>query len=315
MSLPGLHLVVTLLLSAGGPGADQHLLAGARLFRDGQYAEALVEFRVAQRLGSPEASAYAGASLVKLERPEEAVEAFGGVDGAGQDAREFVIDATVPLAGTLRMAGWATLRNFGALVLLCVAPADQHARDDIRAVLSGLAGFDTLFGMGGVALWADSEPVLPAYLIGMVLAGGCVVGTLYKMGAGSLLSLVAFIGLIVGSTAYLEVQTFWTGFRTATTFSRTYTIPQSLGIDPFLMMLTFSAISSFWCIRWYRAGKLFRASAAARSASWPTLSTKKPMAPRFCAMRPNSSGSGSTAGLEKRAIDSCTLRNAATGSS
>jgi Kef-type K+ transport system membrane component KefB len=28
-----------------------------------------------------------------------------------------------------------------------------------------------LFGMGGVALWADSEPVLPSYLIGMVLAG------------------------------------------------------------------------------------------------------------------------------------------------
>jgi Kef-type K+ transport system membrane component KefB len=28
-----------------------------------------------------------------------------------------------------------------------------------------------LFGMGGVALWADSEPVLPAYMIGMVLAG------------------------------------------------------------------------------------------------------------------------------------------------
>jgi Kef-type K+ transport system membrane component KefB len=28
-----------------------------------------------------------------------------------------------------------------------------------------------LFGMGGVALWAGSEPVLPAYIIGMVLAG------------------------------------------------------------------------------------------------------------------------------------------------
>jgi Kef-type K+ transport system membrane component KefB len=28
-----------------------------------------------------------------------------------------------------------------------------------------------LFGMGGLALWADSEPVLPAYMIGMVLAG------------------------------------------------------------------------------------------------------------------------------------------------
>lgn len=28
-----------------------------------------------------------------------------------------------------------------------------------------------LFSMGGLALWADSEPVLPAYVIGMVLAG------------------------------------------------------------------------------------------------------------------------------------------------
>jgi glutathione-regulated potassium-efflux system ancillary protein KefC len=28
-----------------------------------------------------------------------------------------------------------------------------------------------LFGLGGLALWAGSEPVLPAYLIGMVLAG------------------------------------------------------------------------------------------------------------------------------------------------
>src|SRR5262249_2763560 len=28
-----------------------------------------------------------------------------------------------------------------------------------------------LFAMGGVALWAGSEPVLPAYVIGMLLAG------------------------------------------------------------------------------------------------------------------------------------------------
>ena len=28
-----------------------------------------------------------------------------------------------------------------------------------------------LLGMGALASWADSEPVLPAYLIGMVLAG------------------------------------------------------------------------------------------------------------------------------------------------
>jgi Kef-type K+ transport system membrane component KefB len=28
-----------------------------------------------------------------------------------------------------------------------------------------------LFGIGGLALWSGSEPVLPAYIIGMVLAG------------------------------------------------------------------------------------------------------------------------------------------------
>jgi hypothetical protein len=82
----GLSLLAALLISAGGSGADEHLLAGARLFRGGQHAEALVEFRVAQRLGAPEAATYAGASLVKLGRPEEAIEAFGGVEGDGQDA-------------------------------------------------------------------------------------------------------------------------------------------------------------------------------------------------------------------------------------
>ena len=28
-----------------------------------------------------------------------------------------------------------------------------------------------MFGLGALALWADSEPVLPAYVMGMVLAG------------------------------------------------------------------------------------------------------------------------------------------------
>ena len=41
--------------------------------------------------------------------------------------------------------------------------------------------------------------------IGMVLAGGCVVGTLYKMGAGSIVSGCAFVGLIVGSGLYAEI--------------------------------------------------------------------------------------------------------------
>jgi tetratricopeptide (TPR) repeat protein len=82
----GLLLVLSLTLSAGGTGADEHLLAGARLFREAQFAEALVEFQVAHRLGAPEAAQYAAVALVKLGRPEEALEAFGRLDTPGRDA-------------------------------------------------------------------------------------------------------------------------------------------------------------------------------------------------------------------------------------
>ena len=86
MTIPALAVLLGLTLSVGGPGADEHLLAGAREFREARYAEALVEFRVAQRLGAPDASRYAAVALVKLGRPEEAIEAFGGLDGQGADA-------------------------------------------------------------------------------------------------------------------------------------------------------------------------------------------------------------------------------------
>jgi hypothetical protein len=53
--------------------------------------------------------------------------------------------------------------------------------------------------------------------VGMVLAGGCVIGTLYKMGAGSLLSALAFVGLITGATVYAAIHELWIGFARATT--------------------------------------------------------------------------------------------------
>lgn len=60
------------------PASDEHLRKGARAFREGEFERALVEFRVAQKLGAdPEVHWYIGAALVKLQRPEEAVEAFG----------------------------------------------------------------------------------------------------------------------------------------------------------------------------------------------------------------------------------------------
>ena len=68
---------VVALLAASGP-ADEHLLQGARAFRAGRYGEALVEFRVAEKLGGgPDARSYAAAALVKLDLAEEALELFG----------------------------------------------------------------------------------------------------------------------------------------------------------------------------------------------------------------------------------------------
>jgi hypothetical protein len=71
-----LTFITTSVLAASS--ADEHLLQGARAFRAGQYAEALVEFKVAEKLGAgPDARAYAAAALVKLDRPEEALVLFG----------------------------------------------------------------------------------------------------------------------------------------------------------------------------------------------------------------------------------------------
>jgi hypothetical protein len=111
---PALPLLLALTIS-GAAGADEHLLAGAGAFRDGRFDAALVEFRVAERLGAPEAREYAAAALVKLGRPEEAFEAFAstppGEDGlldwyralACYDARLYVCARR--LLSDLRRAG------------------------------------------------------------------------------------------------------------------------------------------------------------------------------------------------------------------
>lgn len=70
-------LLLGLVLSAGPDPADGHLVAGANAFREGRFDEALVEFRVAQKLGAADAGDYAAATLVKLGRPEDAVDLFG----------------------------------------------------------------------------------------------------------------------------------------------------------------------------------------------------------------------------------------------
>jgi hypothetical protein len=80
-----LPIAVLALAISAGPAADEHLLAGAGAFRDGRFDAALVEFRVAEQLGAPEAAPYAAAALVKLGRPEDALEAFASSPPGGDE--------------------------------------------------------------------------------------------------------------------------------------------------------------------------------------------------------------------------------------
>jgi uncharacterized membrane protein YedE/YeeE len=92
--------------------------------------------------------------------------------------------------------------------------------------------------------------------VGMVLAGGCVVGTLYKMGAGSLPSLLAFVGLLVGSALYAEFHPWWAQLSRLTRLSAKVTLPQMLGVSPTLTVSVVVGIAVFFLWRWFRAGQM-----------------------------------------------------------
>ncbi|MBI5657206.1 MAG: YeeE/YedE family protein [Geobacter sp.] len=89
-----------------------------------------------------------------------------------------------------------------ALLLLVVALTGLQA----LGYLSGLFAYPfPLFGPPSLANLLGGI----IFGIGMVLAGGCVVGTLYRLGAGSFLALVTVAGLIGGSLIYAEVDRWW----------------------------------------------------------------------------------------------------------
>lgn len=99
--------------------------------------------------------------------------------------------------------------------------------------------------------------------IGMVLAGGCVVGTLYKLGAGSLTSGVAFLGMVAGSALYAEIHPAWNTLAKLTQLDgQAITLPQWLGLTPSVLILPAAGIGAVFLLRWSRAGSMTRISHA-----------------------------------------------------
>ncbi|MBU0751173.1 MAG: YeeE/YedE family protein [Gammaproteobacteria bacterium] len=106
--------------------------------------------------------------------------------------------------------------------------------------------------------------------IGMVLAGGCVCGSLFKLGAGSAASLLAVIGMLAGSAAYAEIHPQWSSFaKSAVLVDNAITLPQWFGLTPGLLLLPLAALGGYWLFREFRSGRMERPGfAAGHMAPW-----------------------------------------------
>lgn len=90
--------------------------------------------------------------------------------------------------------------------------------------------------------------------IGMVLAGGCVVGTLYRLGAGSRLALWGVGGMIAGSALYAEIHPYWSALKKRTTLGpQMLTLPQWSGLPSWAFVLALVVVTGILLWRSPRA--------------------------------------------------------------
>lgn len=147
----------------------------------------------------------------------------------------FLFRSSPLLPSLLLLVGCSMLLFEGARLAGLISPAVLYPPPSVTHLLGG-----ALFG------------------IGMVLAGGCVVGTLYKLGAGNLVSAYAFIGLIAGSTLYAEFHPLWLELGKLTTYHAAVSLPQLLGLPPTSLVLATAAILGFFLARWQIRGQIVR---------------------------------------------------------
>jgi hypothetical protein len=135
-----------LWLAAAPSAGDAHVLEGARLFRENRFTEALVEFRVAEQLGASDARLYAAATLVKLERPEQALELFeqDGGSGPGPDALLDYYRALACYGARLYLSADALLAAVGERTGPRIGEQARRIRQDIAAALPAQPPPDTV---------------------------------------------------------------------------------------------------------------------------------------------------------------------------
>ncbi|RJR29893.1 MAG: YeeE/YedE family protein [Desulfobacteraceae bacterium] len=104
--------------------------------------------------------------------------------------------------------------------------------------------------------------------MGMVMAGGCVVGTLYKAAGGHLTNVIAFGGIILGSTAYAELHPYFELLRRKTIIVK-YVLVSDIASDvEFPLVLCIVVVSFFIFLKWKSQGK-WRVTSYARGYLQP----------------------------------------------
>jgi len=97
---------------------------------------------------------------------------------------------------------------------------------------------------------------------GMVLTGSCVVGCLYKTGAGNVLGLCAFIFMIAGATLYAEMAPWWKHVTEHWNLTQQVTVYHSFGIPSWWLTLPLLVVWLWRVHAWKREKKLVVAAVA-----------------------------------------------------
>jgi uncharacterized membrane protein YedE/YeeE len=124
----------------------------------------------------------------------------------------------------------------------------RKLRGLLTAVLVSAVLFNILIGLGVVK--TTRWPLLPTSILagvvfglGMSLAGGCVSGTLFKMGQGYIASVIAFLGVSLGLGTLGATLSFQSSTGSNSSPLYRTTLPRLLGVNP-LIFAVITAIFS-----------------------------------------------------------------------
>ncbi len=218
--------------------------------------------------------------------------------GAAAVALALVLLLLATRAGLDVAAYWAIGLAFGVILQrsrLCFAGAfrDLVLSNDgrlMRAIIAGLVvatlGFSLLmarfvpdpsFGSlppGAHVLPVGFSTIVGGVLfgIGMVLAGGCISGTLWRMGEGYLNSWVAMLGILVGLSAAAHTWGWW--WQNDIQYRSAVWLPARLGHGGAVALVVAALAGSYLAILWWETRSPRLASAPPRKVTPPALGVR-----------------------------------------